>query len=211
MAKFLSRDEQTEFIKDSNVVFSELIKKLPLEIQNEAVEYVNKHYNKWNYILVNLPSENKKIEPLYPGQYLMQLYIELRLSVVLTKESDQHIEYSELRSIDDCISRIGSLKIIEEHRRSLTRLVQYDIGAVIFKIREDFTTSTKSFLEIVNTRIGYKKTYAFWLIKFYKACNKYKKLRFTSMSTTKLMKHFTDLLKHMKSDKEFWNEEITIT
>jgi len=52
MVKFRNIDEQREFINDSIMVFTKLIKHLPNEHQQAAAAFVNQHYNKWSKIFV---------------------------------------------------------------------------------------------------------------------------------------------------------------
>jgi hypothetical protein len=210
----LSSIEQQEFINDFDRMGLDLLHLIPDDKKAEAKNNVDKFVIKWGKLynpIVRNPTELVRKNFFK----LQSLYIELKQSVVynntdIAKASGISLDIIDtIDTIENCISNLQTLKLNEQHNKALNRFSQYQMGKVLKKLNL-LTLSQKQFIEHIKP-IGYCKSYAYFLINFFEACEKYTNLKYTTFPLDKLKNNFTDLLNFMKDDLAFWSPVATPT
>ena len=197
MARFKNNDEQMCFINDNNKIFETLVSQLPVDNQASAVSLVSEHYSKW-YKMYNLPEMANPSDKIN----IELLYKDLKDSVQFGEiDLDKPIK---MDTIEECIVSLLDLKLKEKSKECQIRLIQYEAGEVANKLR-GLTRTVKNFETEIKKVTGYSVSYAYFLIKLYKACNKFTNLRYTTFSSKKLKKYFPELKLLMKADLQWWS------
>lgn len=211
MARFSCADEQKEFINDSNIFINNLLSEIPVDKQ-EMIKEIAKNYNsKWIKIF-NIQPEKDAMESLKKDWVrIKKLYNQLKKSVNYQQIIPNPSQPGNINAIDECVQQLNFLQIKEDLNKCEGRLIQYRMGEVLSKLK-GLTTSKKHFAMVINeiNGKGWSISYAYFLIKFYKKCQAYPNLKYTTTSIRIIKNNFSDLLQLIAEDGEFWTKPINV-
>jgi hypothetical protein len=192
-----------DFKNDNNDLFNKLLNKIiDVDEQNNAKQLINDFYAKWK-IMYEGKSENLDKNILKTKERIDKIYDSLKQSVLNTTEVIPKPD--DMLSKDNIKYHLNYYKYYMKKSKVNSRQAEYEIGRILFYLKT--TTSTKKeFILSVKQFTGYSVSYAYWLIKLYKTCEKFPKLKCTTLSTTILKNQFADLCTKMETDKNFWVE-----
>ena len=167
-------------------------------------DVVDKLYNDWTKIY----TVQLEMDPMHlinkDKDRIRKLYKELKDGVQFEDINfGNQKNISTVSTIDECIERINGLAYKIKRNKCKARYSQYETGEVIVKLKE-ITESKKHFQTVIKKSCNCSVSYAYFLIRLYKACKNYPNLKYTTMATAKLKNNFTDLLNFMKADMAFW-------
>ncbi len=202
MSRFKNNLEQKKFIEDSNEIFSKLLSQLPVENREGANSIIDEHYNKWNKIFT--VQQEKDSDNL---QKISIIYKNLKNSVQFG-EIDPNVSI-KMSTIEECRESLLTLHLKQKSKKCQVRMLQYQAGEVLYNLKM-LTKTVNNFKMEIKKLIDYSHSYAYFLINLFEACNKFKNLRYTILSTKILKNNFTDLLKYMENDTEYWNQERNV-
>jgi hypothetical protein len=197
----LSDKEQLAFRSDLDKILLYSLSLIPDDKKEEARNNFDQFYIIWGKLLKPVV-KNLNHDEIIRVQKLQKEYIDLKQSVIINNTNV--VNNISLDSIANCVEQLQTLSLKMKHSKAETRLIQFQMGEALKKLRS-FDLTKKRFQEIAK-QAGYHISYAYFLIKLFEACEKYKKLRYTSYSTRKLKNNFSDLLKFMESDIVFWSQ-----
>jgi hypothetical protein len=92
---------------------------------------------------------------------------------------------------------------MEKKQSVATKEVYYKIGEELNNLKKIVKSKLK-FKEVVKEVCNYSVSYGYKIIEFYKICNKYPKLVYTTLPFTTVKSYMKDLEDFMESDREFW-------
>ena len=207
MSRFKDTAEHKTFIDDSDSLFNSLLAKIPVDNDRaNARVAVNLYYDKWserNKLFI--PQQEKNTSNL--GK-IEKLYEDLKNSIEFS-QIDTEVP-TKMDTIKDCKEVLINLRYQERRQKCQLRVIQYQAGDVFLNLRK-LTKTVKNFKTEVKNISGYSLSHAYYLMKFYKTCQKFRNLKHSTLSTEKLKSHLTDLTQFMKDDIEWWNQPCSFS
>jgi hypothetical protein len=168
--------------------------------KNNTKILLDNHYDKWKAMYEG-KSENLNTTIIKEKERIDKIYDSLKQSVLNTTEVIPKPD--DMLSKDNIKYHLNYYKYYMKKSKVNSRQAEYEIGRILFYLKT--TTSTKKeFILSVKQFTGYSVSYAYWLIKLYKTCEKFPKLKCATLSTTILKNQFADLCTKMETDKNFW-------
>jgi hypothetical protein len=158
-----------DFKNDNNDLFNKLLNKIiDVDEQNNAKQLINDFYAKWK-IMYEGKSENLDKNILKTKERIDKIYDSLKQSVLNTTEVIPKPD--DMLSKDNIKYHLNYYKYYMKKSKVNSRQAEYEIGRILFYLKT--TTSTKKeFILSVKQFTGYSVSYAYWLIKLYKTCEK---------------------------------------
>src|SRR5260221_8186291 len=198
MSRFKNNLEQKKFIEDSNEIFSKLLSQLPVEDREVANSIIDEHYNKWNNIFtIQQEKHSDNFEKI------SSIYKKLKNSVQLG-EIDSNVSV-KMSTIQECRESLLALHLKQKSNKCQLRMLQFQAGEVLYNLK-NLTKTVNNFKMEIKKLTDYSHSYAYFLMNLFEACNKFRNLRYTILSTKILKNNFQDLLQFMKNDVEYWNQ-----
>ena len=206
---FSSADVQREFIKDSTSLFERLYVLGTENKRSEAKNIVDDHMTKYGN-MYNMKKE-KTIEDKVKDEAskINKLYVQLKESINYVSASKmnfvklKNIKYDSLSSSAEAIN---SYKKAIGDNKAISRLFYYNIGKILQHIFKEYGRTKDGLKAILKEyNIKYTVEYAYFLIRFYKSCENYHMLRYTTLSIKVIRNNFTALENLMEQDKAAWD------
>jgi len=209
---FSSADVQREFIEDSKKLFQLLFKLGSEDNIGEARNVVDLHTSKYSNIYImkeEVPIEKKMNDEV---KRINKLYAELKNSINYSYINDilPDLQSIKFDSIDTCIEGIKRYQNAIDHNKASNRLHYYNIGKILVHLKV-YAKTKKGFKEIVKKYTKYSVEYAYFLMRFYKACEKYHMLKFTTLSIKLIRDNLTDFIRLMEEDLVEWSPPQNIS
>jgi hypothetical protein len=190
-----------DFKNDTNKLFSFLFNNInDINNKNNAKILLDNHYAKWK-IMYEGKSENLDKTSIKEKKRIDKIYNSLKQSVLYDYEVI--IKPEDMLSKENIQYHLNYYKYYIKQVKAHSREAECETGRILSYLKTT-TSSKKEFILSVKQYTGYSVSYAYWLIKLYKTCEKFPSLKYATLSTTILMKNFADLCTKMKTDKNFW-------
>ena len=187
MAKFKSKQDQGDFIRDTNGLFGKILYHFPEghQYRQAYIETVTAYQNKWNEIFNVQPEKPLTDLIVLERQRIEKLYIELKASVGYYSRDVIDIQAQEIENInttEECLGALRKLLAEEKNKKVDLKTHQYLIGKVLHKLKQ-LSPSDKIFVEYAKQVTGLGRTQARKLIQFFTICEEFPLLRYTALPT----------------------------
>ena len=203
MAKFKDCRAQEEFISDSNFVFNLILNKVPECERDICMHNVQCLYRKYPYIYDVASNRSTSINK--DVTRINNLYERLKASLIIDN-SQASINFEiKTHSKDDCII---TLKNLDKNYKK-NRDIYYKTGLVLSFLKLRCTTK-KEFETVIKEQklaICNSVSYGYKLIKYYKLCETYPKLKYATINVKSIFNNLSDLKKIMDKEMVFWSTE----
>ena len=207
MAKFKSKQDQGDFIRDTNDLFNKILTHFPEDpARTDYMAAVRAYQDKWDKIFKVQPETPLTDLIVSERQRIEKLYIELKASVVYYSRNVIDIQAQEIENInttEECLRALRKLLAEEKNKKVDLKTHQYLIGKVLHKLKQ-LSPSDKIFVEYAKQVTGLGRTQARKLIQFFTICEEFPLLRYTALPTETILKSYEYLLPYIKEDKIFW-------
>jgi hypothetical protein len=195
----MDSSRHNEFIKDTDKFFNDMANDITdINIKNNRLSDYIIYKNKWSTLFRPKTELNINEQIIKDKEKVCKLYAELKNSIVYAKDNIQDV--IQINTIDEAINKIKFL--LRSEACNKTHIVHHDMGRVLLMIKNE-SGSKKTFQKLLNKLISVN--YAYKLIKFYKTCNEYDSLAYTTLPFKIIINNLTELKKLMYQDKIFWN------
>lgn len=202
MARFRNVTAQKDFIKDTNGIHHFMMQLIPVEKRDLVVQIGNNYLTKWKQIFEISVDSEFNIEHMFTSEQtrIYKMYEELKESLIADDRINK--KYSHPNNMNDCIIMIESLKREEKGKLVETRLIQFQIGLMLYNLK--IYTKTQKMFKLMTKRIGYSASYAYKLIRLYSICTQFPSIRYTSFPLQKLLDNFEDMLEFIERNVNIW-------
>jgi hypothetical protein len=188
-----------ERIKELDELFNDTVNDIPdINIKNKRLSDYNNYKNKWSTTFRPKIELNINEQIINDKEKVRKLYTELKKSIVYAKDNLQDV--IQINTIDEAINKLKFL--LRSEACNKTHAIHREMGLVLLTMK-DTSGSKKTFQKLLNKLISVN--YAYKLIKFYKTCNEYYHLQYTTLSFKTIMNNLTELKKLMSQEQIFWN------
>ena len=194
--------KHSEFVGDLKDLINNFHRLVDKNNQQAATDGIESFMVKWGKIL-NQPVKALSVEETRKQHCdkMTKLYEELQNSIITQKTVATELKVT---SDDTAIEKNRILLAREKQERVKLLLTQYEIGFVLYTLNTSFCNNSKELFKTLLTGV-LSVSHAYKLIRFYKVCEEYPCLKFSSLSFKSIYSNLDALTEFMRKDVSLWN------